>query len=129
MSFEPCRECRRHVRAGASACPFCGAAGRAPAKPRMIGRVSRAAIFASATSACWTSSTPATETTTVSNKVEAPATTGIVTGRVVDASTNQAMGGVVVEVYPANGDDPRRVTTDANGRYKVGDLAPGDYQV
>lgn len=129
MSFEPCGECRRHVRVGASACPFCGAAGRSvPAKTRMLGRISRAAVFASATSACWTGSTPPAQTTTVSNKVEAPATAGIISGRVVDASTKQAMAGVVVEVYPVKGGDARTVTTDANGRYQL-TLEPGDYQV
>lgn len=39
------------------------------------------------------------------------------------------MAGVVVEVYAVNGGDPRRVTTDGSGRYRVADLPAGDYQV
>ena len=52
----PCGVCRRHVSAGESACPFCGASREAstPATAR-LGRLSRAAVFAGAalaTTAC-----------------------------------------------------------------------------
>lgn len=129
MGFEPCVGCRRHVKAGTSGCPFCGATVCTTSKARLLGRVSRAAVFASATSACWTGNGPATDTTTVSNKVEASATSGIITGRVVDATNNRKMAGVVVEIYPVTGGDPKRVTTDSSGRYRVADLPAGDYQV
>ena len=56
--LRPCTECRRHVSIDERVCPFCGA-GLIAATPTptrvMLGRVSRAAVFASAalaTSAC-----------------------------------------------------------------------------
>lgn len=44
--LRPCPECRRHVRADESACPFCAAALE-PAAPAAlpVGRLTRAAVF------------------------------------------------------------------------------------
>jgi hypothetical protein len=55
MSFVPCPSCRRHVRAGDAACPFCGAAGAAepavaPSASVPGQRLSRGAMFAFAVS-------------------------------------------------------------------------------
>ena len=48
--LRPCTACNRHVAIDTSSCPFCAAA-LAPAapRPRIRGRLSRAAVFASAT--------------------------------------------------------------------------------
>ena len=48
--LRPCTACDRHVAIDESSCPFCAAA-LAPAvpRPRIRGRLSRAAVFASAT--------------------------------------------------------------------------------
>jgi hypothetical protein len=47
--LQPCPECKRHVRASASECPFCAEPiSPAPARPLPNGRLTRAAIFASA---------------------------------------------------------------------------------
>ena len=47
MSLIACSGCRRHVRAGDGACPFCGAAVLgAPAPGRPLARLGRAALFA-----------------------------------------------------------------------------------
>ncbi len=48
MPLTPCPDCARHVRFEEPACPFCGrpAPFPAPARPRLPGRLGRAAIFA-----------------------------------------------------------------------------------
>ena len=63
MILRPCTGCRRHVANVEAACPFCGAAlavvAVAPhAAP--LGRLSRAAVFASAATlaGCWTNAAP-----------------------------------------------------------------------
>lgn len=56
MSFVPCAECRRHVQALATACPFCGAA-RTPGEPAhraVPGRLRRSALVALGASAILT---------------------------------------------------------------------------
>jgi len=54
--LRPCAECRRHVSVDERECPFCSAALTAVVPTRVVlGRVSRAAVFASAalaTTAC-----------------------------------------------------------------------------
>ncbi len=65
-SFLPCPQCRRHVRASESACPFCAAptpdrVGPAPRVDAVVtGRYARAAILfmGAATSACSGSGEP-----------------------------------------------------------------------
>ncbi len=46
--FWPCPECFRHVKRGDAACPFCGATASADAGPKrvLVGRLSRASLFA-----------------------------------------------------------------------------------
>ena len=49
IDLRPCSRCRRHVRFADESCPFCGAALAAPVAHRIPrGRLSRAAVFASA---------------------------------------------------------------------------------
>ena len=49
MQLTPCGECRRHVDVSEAACPFCSAPLTAePARSSRLGRMSRAAVFASA---------------------------------------------------------------------------------
>ena len=50
----PCSACARHVKHDETACPFCGAPFIAPAarNVRVVGRVTRAAIFSAALVAC-----------------------------------------------------------------------------
>jgi hypothetical protein len=50
----PCSACARHVKHDETACPFCGAPFIAPAprNARVVGRVTRAAIFSAALVAC-----------------------------------------------------------------------------
>jgi hypothetical protein len=55
------------------------------------------------------------------------ATTGVITGTVVDNVTKRGMGDVVVEVSGATGEQV--VVTDASGGYRVPNLAPGPYTV
>src|SRR5436190_23642854 len=62
MTLVPCGSCRRHIVERAHACPFCGEAQRTERSTVrvVVGRYSRAAVF-SGLSACWSSSSPATE--------------------------------------------------------------------
>lgn len=65
--LHPCPECNRHIRATETACPFCAAAiTHAPIARRLpIGRLTRAAVFASAlagTAAACGPSKPKTDT-------------------------------------------------------------------
>lgn len=50
----PCSACARHVKHEETACPFCGApfAAPGPRNLRVVGRVTRAAIFSAALVAC-----------------------------------------------------------------------------
>jgi hypothetical protein len=59
MPLVACSECRRHVNAVETACPFCGAVRTPILVPRLRGggRISRAAVFVGA-AACYTSSPP-----------------------------------------------------------------------
>jgi hypothetical protein len=76
--LRPCTACQRHVELRETACPFCSAALQ-PAEPRspFAGKITRAAVFASATlaavgaGACGGSKKPDTNTNT--NTVVQPA--------------------------------------------------------
>jgi hypothetical protein len=64
MSLLPCPHCARHVRAPATACPFCGAAvALTPRANVVLPRLGRAALFAASTTlaACGPSSPPPDE--------------------------------------------------------------------
>lgn len=64
MSLTPCPHCARHVRAPATACPFCGAVvALSPRAKVALPRLGRAALFAASTTlaACGSSSPPPEE--------------------------------------------------------------------
>lgn len=53
MQLVPCTQCRRHVDAGESACPFCGCV--VVERPRLAsprGKLTRAAVFSAALAGC-----------------------------------------------------------------------------
>ena len=151
MQLVPCGGCRRHVDANERACPFCGGnMGSDPisrARP-LLGRVSRAAVFAvgGATAACWTSGSHGTTTTggggdeTLANKgsgqstaepvVPAP-TTGFASigGFCTDATTGEPVANASIQIYPGSGPGTRSVKTDARGWYEAKDLAPGAWGI
>ncbi len=68
-----------------------------------------------------------------SNAVAAPSSDegGVITGRVYDKDTGEGIEGVVLDVFPVGGggyiaqSDP----TDADGKYRITDLADGSYAV
>ena len=116
----PCSKCRRHVVAG-SACPFCGTPQLAqPRNVALIGRMSRAAVFASAVSGCWTgtSSPPPPQ-------VESQPATGVVMGVMLHAVDRGPLRGIEVKLTRAGVET--RAVTDAQGRYRLDGLAPGEY--
>src|SRR5262245_16947602 len=59
MTLEPCTQCRRHIAADATVCPFCAAAHHTASRTAAIvaGRFSRAAVFAGL-AGCYTSNPP-----------------------------------------------------------------------
>ena len=50
---------------------------------------------------------------------------GLITGRVIDASTGQPLVGVPVWIEPLK----IGATTDSSGRFAIGEVPPGDYQL
>lgn len=145
MQLQVCGECRRHVVANEIACPFCGAAIErgTPTRAR-LGKVTRAAVFASL-SACWSSSPAPTTPTgggTVSNRgAGSGSQTDDITiptpqpgmasigGICLDSATGQPLAGVNVEIIPGVGADKRGTKSDSRGRYAVDNLPPGDWNV
>lgn len=140
MQLHPCARCRRHVEITAEACPFCSAA-LTPAQPvvRFVGgRLSRAAVFASATlvsaNGCWTSSTSSTSSTrtsatqtTVENQSPASGP-GTISGHVHNGHTREVITNFQVTVISADG---KRLTSqsDSEGAFAFSGLAPGVYTV
>lgn len=140
MHLEPCAKCKRHVAVDATACPFCEAPIVAsPPRSILVGRWSRAAIFASATTlgACHTnSSSTATmqqirnDTKTEPTKVAPPAPgTGTIHGVIVDQNGALIPNHSVGLARSGSYDAQRSVTTDARGEFVFADLPPGSYQV
>jgi hypothetical protein len=148
MQLQACAGCRRHVRVGDRACPFCGAAiGLGAQRARLLGKVSRAAVFAvggASAAACWTgSSTGSTTTTTdqtnLSNKGSAQSSDELVVpapspgfaslAGICKDTNGQPVGGADVQVYSGTGRGGRALEADAQGRFYAKDLEPGSYGV
>lgn len=140
IELRPCPACHRHV-ADEVACPFCGAA-REPAAPHRIpaGRLSRAAVFASATLAgCWSSNAGSKQVdqhvveqqpdptdhhdgTPVDKGPPPVAGTGHVEGVITDSSGNPVVG-IAVTLNAAGGE--QTTSTDARGHYAFHNVAVG----
>lgn len=145
MQLQACGQCRRHVAITEPACPFCGAALERIARRALIGKVTRAAVFASASAsaACWSNS-PAThgdshalanhagngsaqaDDITIPTPQPGMASIG---GICRDSATGQPLANVNVEIIPGVGADKRGTKSDARGRYAVDNLPPGDWNV
>ena len=72
--LQPCPQCRRHVRSDEATCPFCAVSLRpAPAPALPVGRLARAAVFASAAlaSACGSAQTKPDQPTNESAAADA----------------------------------------------------------
>lgn len=155
LELRPCSSCRRHV-ADEARCPFCDAP-LAPAVPARIphGRLSRAAIFASATLAgCWSSNAPAgniahpdddhaadhrdaeaadkpADTLAVDTKPAdgTPiAKTGTIEGTVRNAA-GDPVPGFRLSLSAADGAQVAVAVTDANGHYVFRGVAVGNADV
>jgi len=132
MRLVPCGSCRRHVSERDLACPFCGAARRSERSPArvIVGRYSRAAVF-SGLSACWTSSSPATEQPNPPNE-ERPATAKLARpkqglyGVLTDAKTGDPLTNVVLHAYALGVD--AKASTNERGEFSV-ELTPGEYMI
>lgn len=53
--------------------------------------------------------------------------TAVIVGQTIDASSQKAVGGVIVTLTGGPGVPPQRVMTDAQGRFVLGSLAAGPY--
>ena len=132
MTLSPCPQCRRHVAITESTCPFCAAPLAASAAPETIyGRWSRAAVFAGL-AGCYTSNPPPQNPPPPppdqqQTFAQPPASSGVITGVVTDGSAPRP--GVAIRVEGGGLQQPIETRTDGNGRYQVGNLAPGTYRV
>jgi hypothetical protein len=137
MQLEPCAHCKRHVAVDATKCPFCAAPIVAsPPRTALVGRWSRAAIFAGATTltACYTSSTGTTQQVQNDTKRE-PTTvaqpapgTGTVHGVVTDQN-GALVPNLPISLAATGIERPQYTKTDARGEFVFADVPPGDYQV
>jgi hypothetical protein len=108
----------------------------------LLGKVGRAAIFASA-SACWTSTTSGPPNTPVRNGVASEGSGSAQTDEVLipapgtgfasiggiatDSATGQPLANVNIQIYPESGQGTQWAKSDAQGHYAVTDLPPGKY--
>jgi hypothetical protein len=90
-----------------------------------VARLSRAAIFASASAACWTASAPATQQP-VGNTVDNESERGRATVRGIVYLRNLPAAGIVVYLEGADG-SVRQTTSAADGAYEFADVVPGKY--
>jgi hypothetical protein len=137
MNLQPCTSCQRHVEVGVSACPFCGAAPRASRSTvrTMLGRVSRAAVFASA-AACGSSTPhagppppppPPPDPVVVHKFATAPPPAeGKASVRGFVTLDGRPLTGLTVTARAQDGTTVQ-ATTGSNGEYELVDLAPGSW--
>jgi hypothetical protein len=150
MVLVPCLACRRHVSVDEAACPFCGGAPpAAPARPVLGGRMSRAAVFASATLAsCYVAPEPQRVAPPPPpppnegylreeqppppppddvNYAKPPAASGVIRGVITDDRGAPVAG---ISVYLQRTGAPAVATmTNRTGEYTFGNLVDGTYVV
>ncbi len=119
MPFVPCPSCRRHVRAGDAACPFCSEALPASlqAVPAATQRLGRGALFAFAVSVAACGGTETPETTTDTGAVSDGTTDSVTdTGAAKDDGIDTSDTGGPVAAYggpPDTGVKPDTATDTA----------------
>lgn len=133
MSLRPCPACRRHAAVAAVHCVFCAAplpaAAARPPVPR--GRLSPAAVFgaALASSACWSSASPAPPSGDPARATgDVPAAEGGAIEGTVTSATEGAFAGWQVTLTGPDG-QTRQLRSDDLGRFRFEGLAPGRYTV
>lgn len=150
----PCPRCKRHVAVRETACPFCDAPNTSSASPpvMLVGRWSRAAIFASATTLMGCHPASVTNAKKDSNDPklaaapppsDAPSPDASPDGPSPDAAPPEVRTGTIRGILrDRNGtvlghktialSSPsvnRTTLTNARGEYEFADLAPGTYVV
>jgi hypothetical protein len=147
----PCEGCNRHVRADDKACPFCGAAITVVpiARPVLDGRLSRAAVFASAVliaPGCIVQNPPPPNYQQQQQQPPPPPppdyqqnqnpdfahpppdyvqpAAGVVRGSVIDTN-GMPQANVRVELH--GGTQPFVTVTDGNGLYSIAGVPEGPY--
>jgi len=127
QDLRACPSCRRHVDTTAGACPFCAVElPAAPDRPRIVGRLSRAAAFTSLTlagTACWREAVPDGAPQHVA--LQGGAFAGIV------SSGEGPLTGVTVHAVPVSTPAGPGFTavTDDTGHYRLEHLPAGKYNV
>lgn len=71
--------------------------------------------------------TPAAPPRDVSGQSEPPAGKGVLRGRVLDGLSGQPIKGATVTVYSQRQQEPLSTSTDAEGRWEIAGLPPGEY--
>lgn len=138
MNLQPCTSCRRHIDAGEPRCPFCGAGVRTTQSSvrAVLGRVSRAAVFASA-AACASSTPhaaspppppPPDPVVTQKFATAPPPAEGKASVRGFVTRDGFPLGGVVVHAENDAGGSVQ-ATTGAKGEYELLDLEPGSWRL
>ncbi len=124
MSFQPCLECRRHVRAGDGLCPFCGAVAPAPrASASPTTRLTRGALFAFATTVAACGGTETPETTTDTGAVSDGTADGVADTGTKDDGIDTGDTGGPVAAYGGPPDTGLKPDTATDTAPDVGDAA------
>jgi len=128
----PCATCHRHVGLDAPTCPFCHAppATLPPRTPTTIlGRVTRAAVFAGAVGAAGCgASVPKPHYDQMTSPASATGESGEVRGRIT-RHTGEPAQTTVYLVTDIVGTRSPSTTTDGNGYYRFDDIPAGEYEI
>lgn len=153
--LHPCGQCRRHVNDHETRCPFCDAPleHRASSRPLLDGRLSRAAVFASAvlvTPACVVQDPqpryiqqqpppppppdnrppdppPPPPDYAQPPPGDPPAAQTTIRGVITNANTGARYAGIRVDLQ--GGARPQSTVTNPRGEYVFSNVAPGNYNL
>lgn len=129
MTLHPCPRCHRHIDAREPTCPFCGVPNeaRASRSTQLLGRASRAAVFAGLT-ACWTGpSTPPQTPIEPVKEQTARSEVPMVRGVVMNDISGLPLVGIEIELVDYSGNKVASTRTNGKGEYQFATVAPGEY--
>lgn len=129
MNLRPCTECRRHIADREAACPFCSAAVEGARLPvRVLGRISRAAVFVSAVG-CSRTAPPPAQPPPVEQRFAVPPASGTASVHGTVRRGGAPAIGITVTLEPLGATLRSETRTDDNGAYVFHDVPEGRYRV